>query len=302
MYSHVVIAVDGSDEATRAARYGLGVARLFDARVDAVHVVARRALRLASTADEADRLRSRGEAVLGDAQTLASEHGLSIGTELREGRPAAEVAAAAVERDADLLVVGRQGVTGLGRRLLGGVTERLLHRTDVPVLVVPGEYPADVTECDRLLVPTDGSENAAAAAPHGAALAGGVGAALRVLNVVDLQAAGGVFAAGGLEEAFVERLEAQGREAVDRLADDLRTSDPDLRVETAVVTTTEFDGVAHGVREHVREEGVDLVVMGSHGRSNLRRQLLGSVASTVLRTVDVPVLVVPRGATAGGPD
>ncbi|WP_432419302.1 universal stress protein [Halobacterium wangiae] len=34
--------------------------------------------------------------------------------------------------------------------------------------------------------------------------------------------------------------------------------------------------------------------MGSHGRSNLGRQLLGSVASAVLRTVSVPVLVVKR--------
>jgi nucleotide-binding universal stress UspA family protein len=82
------------------------------------------------------------------------------------------------------------------------------------------------------------------------------------------------------------------------MAAELRESDPDLSVEPAVVRTADFDGVAAGVREYVREEGVDLVVMGSHGRSNLRRQLLGSVASTVLRTVDVPVVVVPRGASS----
>nr|WP_245902804.1 universal stress protein [Salinigranum rubrum] len=167
------------------------------------------------------------------------------------------------------------------------------------MLVVPDERPLDVTESDRVLVPTDGSENAEAAAPHGAALAGRVDAALCVLNVVDLQAAGGLFAAGGLDEEFVARLERRGHEAVDRLADDVRESDPDLTVETDVVTTTEFDGVARGIHGYVEEEGADLVVMGSHGRSNLRRQLLGSVASTVLRTVDVPVLVVPRGSTDG---
>jgi nucleotide-binding universal stress UspA family protein len=47
-------------------------------------------------------------------------------------------------------------------------------------------------------------------------------------------------------------------------------------------------------RAYVQEHGLDLIVMGSHGRSNLRRQLIGSVASTVLRTVGVPVLVVTR--------
>ncbi|MEF8824887.1 MAG: universal stress protein [Halapricum sp.] len=65
-------------------------------------------------------------------------------------------------------------------------------------------------------------------------------------------------------------------------------------MKTAVERTTSFEGAAAGVREYVEENGVDLVIMESHGRSNLKRQLLGSVASTVLPTVDVPVLVVKR--------
>lgn len=56
------------------------------------------------------------------------------------------------------------------------------------------------------------------------------------------------------------------------------------------------EGAATGVQDYVGKTEIDLVVMGSHGRSNLKRQLLGSVASTVLRTVDVPVLVVKRTA------
>lgn len=297
MYSHVVIAVDGSEEATRAAGVGMDVARLFDATVDVVHVVERRALRLTAGADEAERLRTRADSVLADVENQAAARGVSVETLRRDGTPSVVLADYAAECDADLLVVGRQGLTGLGRRLLGGVTEKLLRRTDVPVLVVPDDGPTDLTACDDVLVPTDGSQNADAAAPHGAEFAGRVGAAVHVLNVVDLQAAGGVFAAGGLDAAFVERLEDRGREAVDRVARDLRDTDAELSVETAVVRTTEFGGAAAGIREYVREEGVDLVAMGSHGRSNLRRQLLGSVASTVLRTVDVPVLVVPRGSS-----
>jgi nucleotide-binding universal stress UspA family protein len=297
MYSHVVIAVDGSEEAVRAAGVGMDVARLFDATVDVVHVVEQRALRLTTSADETERLRTRADAVLADVERQAAARGVSVETLRRDGTPSVVLADYAAECDADLLVVGRQGLTGVGRRLLGGVTESLLHRSDVPVLVVPDDGPADPTAWDDLLVPTDGSENADAAAPHGTDIAERVGATVHVLNVVDLQAAGGVFAAGGLETAFVERLEARGQEAVDRVASDIRDTDSGPSVETAVVKTTEFDGVAAGIREYVREEGVDLVVMGSHGRSNLKRQLVGSVASTVLRTVDVPVLVVPRGSS-----
>jgi len=296
MYDHIVIAVDGSDEARRAARRGLQLGQVFDANVTVLSVVEQKALQLTGTSAEKTQLRERGEAALTEIEEFASELGLSVTTKLLEGKPAVQISEYADEQDADLIVVGRQGLTGLGRRLLGGVTERVLHRSDVPVLVISGEDNGDDLEADysRVLITTDGSENAEVAIPHGTAIAQRYGSDVHVLNVVDLQAAGGAFNAGGLEKEFLERLEARGQEAVDSVANKIEESAPDLTVDTAVGRTTSFEGAAAGVREYIEENEVDLVVMGSHGRSNLKRQLLGSVASTVLRTVDVPVLVVKR--------
>jgi nucleotide-binding universal stress UspA family protein len=239
-------------------------------------------------------LRERRGAALTEIEELASEFGRTVTTTLLEGKPAVRISEYGDEHDADLLVVGRQGLTGLGRRLLGGVTERLLHRSDVPVLVTSADDGDSGTEYSRVLITTDGSENADVAIPHGTAIAQQYGADVHVLHVVDLQAAGGVFNAGGLEGEFLERLDARGQEAVDSVVSELERSNPDLSVQTAVERTTSFEGAAGGIREYVETNDVDLVVMGSHGRSNLERQLLGSVASTVLRTVDVPVLVAKR--------
>jgi nucleotide-binding universal stress UspA family protein len=179
---------------------------------------------------------------------------------------------------------------------LGGVTEQVLHRSDVPVLVISGEgNDGDIeTGYSRVLITTDGSESAEVAIPHGTAIAQRYGSDVHVLNVVDLQAAGGAFNAGGLEKEFLERLDARGQDAVGSVASKIEESASELTVETAVERTASFEGAVAGVREYVEENEIDLVVMGSHGRSNLKRQLLGSVASTVLRTVDVPVLVVKR--------
>jgi nucleotide-binding universal stress UspA family protein len=298
VYDRLVIAVDGSAEAQHAARRGLELARAFDATVYALHVVASKPLRLTETAAERTQLRDAGEEILHDVGTLASELGHSVTTELTEGKPAVQIGTYAEQKDADLIVVGRQGTTGIGKQLLGGVTEQVLHRRDVPVLVVPGEDAVlDRDEgYSRILVPTDGSEHARAATPHGVAIARHLDSTIHVLSVVDLQAAGGVFNAGGLEAELIERLELRGQEAVDGVRDEITGLDPDVAVRTAVERTSSFDGVAAGVRGYVADPGIDLVVMGSHGRSNLGRQLLGSVASTVLRTVDVPVLVVKRTA------
>ena len=295
MYDRIVIAVDGSDEARRAAGRGLQIARAFDASVTVLHVIDRKALRLAESSEKT-RLRERGQNAITEIETLASDLGLSVTAELAEGSPTVRICECARGQDADLIVVGRQGLTGVRRRLLGGVTEQILHRSDCPVLVVPGSDHERDTDYARVLVTTDGSENAGVAVPHAVAFGKRYDSEVHVLNVVDLQAAGGMFNAGGLEEAFLERLEARGREAADGVADRIEESAPELAVETAVERTASFEGAAAGVREYVRENGIDLVVMGSHGRSNLKRQLLGSVASTVVRTVDVPVILVKRTA------
>jgi nucleotide-binding universal stress UspA family protein len=161
------------------------------------------------------------------------------------------------------------------------------------VLVDPFEDGADAGYTD-VLVPTDGSEGAEAAAPHGAAVAARYEATLHALCVVDVQAAGGPFDAGGLDAAFVERLEGEAREAVDRVLERVAAAEPDVATASAVERSDPFVGAAPGIEEYVTENGVDLVVMGSHGRSGLGRRLLGSVTSTLLRTANVPVIVVRR--------
>lgn len=296
MVDHIVIPVDGSDESKRAATRGLELATVVDATVDVVHVVEKKSIRLATSTEERTRLRERGESVLEEIAEIAADLGQPVRTELAEGKPGKQICEYAAQRDATMIVIGRQGLTGLGKRLLGGVTEYVLHRSEIPVLVVPHSDGATTkaTDYSRLLVPTDGSENAEAAIDPAVTIARYCGGAVHVLNVVDIQNAGGAFSAGGLEAEFIDRLEMEGRDAVDAVASGIAETAPDVDVETEVVRTTALDGAAAGISEYVADHGIDLVVMGSHGRSNLERHVLGSVTSTLLRTIDVPILVVAR--------
>ena len=281
MYDRILVPVDGSEPARRAVEYGTLLAEAYDADLELLHVLAggRRG------GDDS------GEGVLAAARELVGDRAPTE-TRLLEGVPHRAVVDHVADSGVDLVVMGRRGRTGLGEGLLGSVTERVIVGVDVPVLVVPeGDSGAVPDGISTVLLPTDGSENAEAASPHAADLVERFGAALHVVNVVDVESAGGLFSAGGIDEEFVERLEEGGAEAVERMVAAVRAVDPDLDPITAVVR-----GAPHeGIDEYVTEHGVDLVAMGSRGRSAIERQLFGSVTKRVLRVVDVPVLVVRGG-------
>jgi len=274
MFDRLLIAVDGSDCARRAAKYGLELADAYDADVDVVAVYGGDA--------------AAGEGILDEIVTMADDAGVPVGTDLLSGKPAKSIVDRATDRDADLVVVGRRGRSGVRERLLGSITERVLRRSGPPVLTVPeGDIDDDTgTVYDDVLVTTDGSELAADAGPYAAEVANRFEAVLHVLNAVDIQAEAGVFDAGGVDREYIERLEANGERAIDDLLAALDTTDLDVR--EAVIRGHAPDVIA----EYVDDNDVDLVVMSSEGQSNLAGQQLGTVAGRVLRTVDRPVLVV----------
>lgn len=272
----VVVAVDGSDCARRATAVGLAIAEAAGAAVDVVH------------ADPpGDDPGSRdAEAVLADLDDVLADATVPVDRHDVEGSPAAAIVAFAAERDADLLVLGRRGHGGVGDRLLGSVVHAVLRRSDRPVLAVP-EAEREF-EVRTVLFPTDGSDAAEGAAPLATAIAGEHDASIYACNVLDLATAAGPFSAGGVDPSTIERYEAERQTVLDRLADRIREIDPDLTVETEV----RRDAPHVAIRDCAREIDADLIVMGSTGQSAVGH-LLGSTADRVLRTVDVPVLVVP---------
>lgn len=138
---------------------------------------------------------------------------------------------------------------------------------------------------DTVLVPTDGSDHARRAAEHGDALARALDASLHLLNVVDLRTEAGPFDAGGLRDEVRERLREDGERTIEETTVVLETPDS---VETSVVEGDPVEDILAYVGDH----GVDLVVIGTQGRTGLDRYLTGSVAEGVVRHADVPVLTV----------
>ncbi|KMJ50295.1 universal stress protein [Vogesella sp. EB] len=141
----------------------------------------------------------------------------------------------------------------------------------------------------RIFVPVDDSETSALALAEACKLAKEVGAAVKMVHVVDLAQ----FGWGGAE--FLDAAELQGsiREAGEQVLSQARTRAEALGVvpETGIIESW-GDRIASVIMDDASKWGADLLVMGTHGIGGLMHLLLGSVAEGVLKIADVPVLLV----------
>ncbi|WP_323674962.1 universal stress protein [Halorubellus sp. PRR65] len=280
MFEHVLIATDGSDCGTRAARAGVELAGTYDATATVVVAAAGEL----STAD--------AESVVEDVAEIGAASRVTVQTRVASEQPRAAILEAAEDVDADVIAMGRHGHTNLEERLLGSVTERVLRATDRAVLTVPGRG-SGLGDYEDVLMTSDGSDAARAAVRPGTDIASTYGAVLHLLSVVDVAREAGPFSAGGVGEAYVDDLVADAEQELDVFAAACEESarDASVDVEQAVRTGTPSAEIA----AYVEDAGVDLVAMASTGEGSLAGQLLGSTTDRVLRTVTVPVLVVPGG-------
>lgn len=141
---------------------------------------------------------------------------------------------------------------------------------------------------DRVLIPTDGSEGIAETLTHGLDLAERHGATVHGLYVVDRRQYLG--APEDTADDLRGTLEERGEAAVADVADAAGDAGVDAVTEVR-------EGIPHkAILEYVASEGIDVVVMGTHGRTGRDRlATLGSVTERVVKNTAVPVLVVDIG-------
>uniref|UniRef100_A0A7C2GF37 Universal stress protein n=1 Tax=Thermus islandicus TaxID=540988 RepID=A0A7C2GF37_9DEIN len=141
MYRSILMPTDGSPCSLEAIGHGLDLAKALSARVHFLYVLENPAQAIWIAPESVpyglellEDLRRAGEEAIKKALALAQEKGVEATGEVREGVPIPTIVEAA--KGFDLLVMGTHGRTGLDRLLLGSVTEGVLHRVSVPVLVV----------------------------------------------------------------------------------------------------------------------------------------------------------------------
>jgi nucleotide-binding universal stress UspA family protein len=273
----ILCAIDDSAAAEGILDTARWLAEKLQAPLTVMHVVGDRG-------DEADELVGRVRARLGD------EH---AEVRLAVGSPAEAIREAADSENAELLVVGSRGRSGLRSAVLGSVSRELAARAGRPVVVVP---PGEVRTGGDSTAPTgsasvvcgvDGSDHALAGAVFAGRLAERLGC-----RVVVVHARQNVRAALSYRAARSETPPVTGQEdSVDKVAADVLGRAVDAAGPSATGLTE--PGPPAEVLEAVadREDG-RLIVITARGLGGLRTSLLGSVAAELTGAATHPVVVL----------
>lgn len=221
-----------------------------------------------------------------------AEDPLHIHFHIWVGDPSEEVVRAADDLAADLVVLGTRGRTGVDRMIWGSVAESVLHHSRRPVVVVrdPQTYPGR-RHFRQILHPTDFSTLSSPALRVALELARVHHATVRLLHVETPH-----------ETQNATSGDWPTQETLDRLRHDSEAAG--LNVVVELRTTQHHPGDEILLAAH--ESHSDLIILGSHGRTGVRRLLMGSVSEFVLRSATCPTMIVrdaadPHEFATGGP-
>lgn len=294
MYSKVLVPLDGSPLSEQVLPYACLVATRLSVPMDLIHVVNPDLVNF-----KVDGLEESGTDLVESAKEenraylarLASslEDRLTVDHCIEVGEPA-EVILRRAESDPRILIaMSTHGRSGLSQWLLGSIAEKTVQAANNPLLLVRGtkeERGQGRVALTKALVPLDGSGTAEQVLPPIQELAGAMGLEVVLLRVYEPYVRGHSPRMRQIEEIVRGAARAYLEEKARQLA-----GEGLKKVSYRLEQGSAADRIIHVARE--MDE--NLVAMCSHGRSGIKRWMLGSVTARVVQRSEDPVLVIRTG-------
>jgi len=292
VYRSIVVPLDGSPLAEQVFGHLKRIAPPAETELHLVGVL--EAWRYAvgtpdlAMADLITYLRSDQQSYLAKQSQCLQQQGYRVQIHQREGDAALTIVNVAKQVGAQLIAMTTHGRSGMRRWTLGSVAERVIHAAPLPVLLVRDETVTNGT-LKRILVPLDGSPVAEQALSTAMELATATRASILLLHVIqalDPTNQRMLFHTKAEAESALQQWTADGEKYLESVGQRLfqQGIDYDVRVRTGdpdrVICATTIDAA------------IDIVVMGTHGRTGIGRWVYGSVANKVLRGVSCPLLLI----------
>ncbi len=209
-----------------------------------------------------------------------------------QGRPADQILRFSEKNDIDLIIISTHGHTGHREWTMGEVTEEVLHKSQIPVLLIHSADSAIRPNAFKhILVPLDGSQTAERILPYVRTMAQAFEAKVSLLRVIRPMK---------LTSIKDSDQEYHWAEQHDELVNHLkRDSEHYLRAKESTFTeanipvssTIVVGRPSQEVLQYIESESVDLIAMATHGFSGIEKWAYGSVASKVIEESIKPILL-----------
>ncbi len=286
MFDTLLFPVDESDGTTDVFEHVLDIATEHDSTVHILNVADTTRDSVTRIRGEVvDALEQEGEQLVRETADRAEQRGVSTVTDVRQGDPYKIIIDYAEAHGVDLVAMPTHGRQGLERLLLGSTTERVVRRSDVPVLTIQPDAAGGLQyPYEDVLVPTDGSDCANQALAVGVDVVNAEEATLHLLSVIALTSLG-VDVRSDIQQATLE-------ERATELLDEAAEFAANAGVEPVSKTIEHAPSIPKAIHSYIKDHDVNLVVAGTHGRTGFDRYMLGSVTESLVRTSPIPVLTV----------
>jgi nucleotide-binding universal stress UspA family protein len=292
MYTRILVPLDGSLLAEQVLPYVKLLAKRIKCHTELLQVIQDSPAPThprqvtANLSDEAQRYLKKAAASL-------KSSGLTVSSLVHHGDPASDIVAEAESKPGTLLMMTPRGSSGFASRwMLASITDKVLHVTTNPLLVVRvEELEAATIEAilENVIVPLDESPLAEQVLPHAVYLATTMGLRIILLRVTpaaeDFNRYIG-YVPGNFED-FTRFIDARGMEYLHKVGQKLREQGLTLVEERLL-----HGHPAEAIVDLARETPHSLVAMTTHGRSGVGRWQISSVADRVVRHSASSVLVV----------
>ena len=282
MYSRILVPLDGTAESNAALPAARTMAKATGASVFLLRVVESSDANT-SPDDATDKLKRVAAELAGN--------GVQVESAVRTGQAADEIVQQVGEQGADLVIMRTRGQSGIQRAVMGSVGERLLTRTDVPIIMLrPGGRRMD--QIASLMVPVDGSPGGGLALSAAVELAKSTRAQVRLIEVVVPMVFHTLTADVGTtyyDPAWDDEALAAAETYVAGMVARLQAAE--IRADGEARMAGDIPGrIVQAADEHTS----DMVVMSTHALTGIQRAVLGSVADAVVRSAACPVLLLRR--------
>ena len=137
MFSNILIAVDGSESASKAFHRAIYLAQKCNSTLDLVHVVqCEVGGDSASTFEMIEDLKDKAKKMLEEYRVEAAKNNVPIQITIMQGDPAKVIIERAKAKSYDLIIMGTRGRSSFKELLIGSVSQKVMHHASCPVMVV----------------------------------------------------------------------------------------------------------------------------------------------------------------------